>query len=155
MTSHYVTMSHICIDCTKQPIWHLKFDLAQLLCCCWWCWLGHVWANQSEDTVHCIDLKETGAKTELWTLKLDTYFSFIVGKCSLSLGCVHCRGQWNNYLHSGWGGSSQRDKCETEVHLLLHWPSVAQDRHGVLELSSFKFRIGGVGVYKLNILHQP
>ena len=41
-------------------------DLAQLLYCCWRCWLRHVWADQSRaDWVfRRRGLKETGAKTD-------------------------------------------------------------------------------------------
>ena len=43
-------MSKIWILHIKQLVWHVRIDLAQLLCCCLWCWLRHVWADQSEET---------------------------------------------------------------------------------------------------------
>ena len=37
-----VTLWTPCIIYAKRLIWHIRIDLAQLLCCCLWCWLRSV-----------------------------------------------------------------------------------------------------------------
>lgn len=33
MTSHYVTESYICIKYAQLIVWHMRMQVAQLLCC--------------------------------------------------------------------------------------------------------------------------
>ena len=41
---HVTHFHYLCL------VWLLRIDLAQLLCCCYQCWVRHVWADQSEET---------------------------------------------------------------------------------------------------------
>ena len=69
--SHY--MSHICIIYALQLVLHIRTDLSTLLCCCW-CWVRHVWADQSRKSGWCSVL--VAAKMKLWPRKLAQYVPY-------------------------------------------------------------------------------
>ena len=49
-SSRRIAELHNCSIYAVWLVWHARIDSAQLLCCCWRCWLRHVWADQSEQT---------------------------------------------------------------------------------------------------------
>lgn len=60
--------------------------------------------------------------------------------------------QRNDHFHCEWGGSSQRDGCEAEVHLHLQCSCVTADRLSGLVLPTLSSRTRGGGICVTGLL---